>query len=127
VPVYIRPVRAGETALGLAAPYTGMDLNWADAIDSACTGCGGDAVDWVQVHDGTRRYACAECLEDLVRYRDDLTVADLPETPNAVVCPACERITLEQDAGPANRCPDCGGPEVEDALLEAVAEAQDEG
>lgn len=104
-----------------------MELNWAQEIDSACTVCGSDAVDWVQVQDGTRRYACQECLDALVRYREDATLETLPDTPNAVVCPGCTRLTLERDAGPANRCPQCGGPEVEDALLEAVAEAENEG
>ena len=101
-----------------------MELDWADEIVTACTGCDGNAVDWVQLLDGTRRYACEECLEDLLRYGAADTLAGLPETPNAVVCPSCQRFTLEQDAGPANRCPDCTPEDVQDQVQQAIAEAE---
>lgn len=101
-----------------------MDLTWASEIDTPCVGCGGDAVDWVQIHDGTRRYACQECLAALLRTTEAENLGALPETPNAVQCPNCSRLTLAEDAGPANRCPECGGPEVQDALQQAVAEAE---
>lgn len=104
-----------------------MELTWAGEIVTSCTGCGGDAVDWVQVQDGTRRYACEDCLEALLRTTDHEDLAALPDTPNAVQCPGCNRLTLHDHAGPANRCPDCTSHEVEDALLEAVAEAEREG
>ena len=102
-----------------------MELTWADDIDTACTCCGGDAVDWVQVQDGTRRYACKPCLEALLRTEDAPdSLHDLPETPDAVVCPSCNLLTLKSAAGPANRCPECGGPEVQEALREAVEQAE---
>ena len=84
-----------------------MELHWAGRIDSACTCCGGEAVDWVQVHDGTRRYACESCLEGLLRFGAADTLQALPDTPQAVRCPGCQRLTLQADVGPANRCPDC--------------------
>lgn len=96
-----------------------MELHWAERIDSACTGCGGNAVDWVQTFDGTRRYACEACLEELLRYDAEASLADLPDTPQAVQCPACERLTLQMDTGPANRCPDCQ-PEDNQEVLENV-------
>lgn len=98
-----------------------MDLHWGDHIDTACTGCGGDAVDWVEVPDGTRRYACEGCLDDLLRYSDGLTLADLPETPRAVFCGGCGRLTLHEDAGMANRCPDCEPADPEEVLEAAQA------
>ena len=101
-----------------------MELDWADAIDTACTGCGADAVDWVQVMDGTRRYACEQCLENLLRYGAAEALHALPDTPDAVVCPACQQFTLEQEAGPANRCPDCSPEDVADQVQEAIAEAE---
>ncbi len=104
-----------------------MDLTWASEIDTPCVGCGSDAVDWVQVQDGTRRYACEVCLSEMLRTSEAENLGALPETPNAVVCPNCNRLTLHDHAGPANRCPDCSSHEVEDALLEAVAEAEREG
>lgn len=105
-----------------------MELNWADAIDSACTGCGEfEAVDWVQVLDGTRRYACESCLEELLRYDSAESLAALPETPQAVQCPVCERLTLEQDVGPANRCPDCSPEDPEDLLAEVEDTLETEG
>jgi len=108
--------------LGLAAPYTGMDLNWADAIDTACTGCGGDAVDWVQVRDGTRRYACQECLEDLLRFGTYDSLQDAPDTPNAVVCQGCHCLTLAEDTGAAGvRCPECEPLASEDMMDEVRA------
>lgn len=97
-----------------------MELNWADAIDTACTGCGAfEAVDWVQVKDGTRRYACESCLEELLRYDTAESLEALEDTPMAVVCPACERLTLQVDVGPANRCPDCAPEDNQEVLEQA--------
>lgn len=101
-----------------------MELDWADAIDTPCTGCGEAAVDWVQVLDGTRRYACESCLADLLRHGAAEDLGALPETPNAVVCPSCQRFTLAQEAGPANRCPDCTPEDVADEMQAAIAQAE---
>jgi uncharacterized CHY-type Zn-finger protein len=84
-----------------------MELDWATEIDTPCTICNGDAVDWVQILDGTRRYACKPCLADLLRYNAADELTELSETPDAVICHNCGRFTLWRDAGPANRCPDC--------------------
>lgn len=64
-------------------------------------------MDWVQAHDGTRRYACESCLEALLRYDAADTLQALPDTPQATLCPGCARLTLAADTGPANRCPGC--------------------
>ena len=103
-----------------------MELNWVDAIDTACTRCSGDAVDWVMVRDGTRRYACQECLEALLRYGTADSLAALPDTPEAVVCLACDRLTLFEDTGPANKCPDCQVGDEGERLRAEVQEALDE-
>lgn len=107
-----------------------MELNWADAIDSRCTGCGGEAVDWVQVRDGTRRYACRECLEALLRYGTADSLTALPDTPHAVVCQGCGSLTLRADApAPGIRCHDCT-PEDSERLVEqmqAAARGDSEG
>jgi uncharacterized CHY-type Zn-finger protein len=103
-----------------------MELDWADAIDTACAGCGEDAVDWVQVADGTRRYACEPCLTDLLRHGAAEALHDLPDTPNAVVCPPCQRFTLKRAVGPANRCPDCTSQDVADQVQAAIAETERE-
>lgn len=108
-----------------------MDLNWASDIDTGCTRCGGDAVDWVQVRDGTRRYACAECLEELLRYDTAEGLGDLEDTPQAIICQGCERLTLAVDTGPAGvRCPECApddNQEVLEAAQQALADEQDSG
>ena len=102
-----------------------MELDWASEIDSACTTCGEDAVDWVMVRDGTRRYACRECLETLLRYEAAEALEELPATPEVVVCLACERFTLYEDVGPANRCPDCSHGDEGERLRAEVQEALD--
>ena len=106
-----------------------MELTYAAHIDSSCARCGAsEAVDWCQVNDGTRRYACRSCLEDLLRYAaEDTTLAALPDTPQAVLCPECERFTREVDTGPANRCPGCATPETGTAFVEAVVQHEDAG
>lgn len=98
-----------------------MDLDWAEDIDTHCTGCGGNAVDWVQGRDGTRRYACEDCLEDLLRYDTAESLAALPDTPNAVECHGCERLTLQVDVGPTNRCPECAPEDNQEVLEQARA------
>lgn len=104
-----------------------MELDWADAIDTACTGCGAfEAVDWVQVMDGTRRYACETCLEELLRYDTAESLEALPDTPNAVQCQGCDRLTLEVDVGPSNRCPECA-PQDNQEVLEQQRELLGEG
>lgn len=108
-----------------------MELDWAADIDSACTGCGGDAVDWVQVRDGTRRYACPECLAELLRYDTYEGLEAVPETPQAIMCQGCQRLTLAVDTGPAGvRCPDCSpedNQEVLEAARQALADERDSG
>lgn len=99
-----------------------MKLDWAGEIDSACTCCGAsDTVDWVQAQDGTRRYACRSCLEDLLRTDSAPdSLADLADTPDALKCRACSRLTLHADLGPANRCPECAPDDNQEALEQAA-------
>lgn len=92
-----------------------MDLSHGEAIDSLCRLCRAEgekseAVDWATGSDGRRYYVCAEHAEQLARFGRDLD--DLPETPHAQPCNACNQLTLTEDLNPATkRCPECEGPE----------------
>lgn len=84
-----------------------MDCTWASEIDTACAGCGSDAVDWVQADDGTRRYACEDCLQPLLRTTEADALDALPATPDAVRCQHCQQFTLAAHVDPAKRCAEC--------------------
>ncbi|AGM11795.1 hypothetical protein M201_gp21 [Haloarcula californiae tailed virus 2] len=104
-----------------------MELDWANDIDTACTSCGEDAVDWVQVRDGTRRYACESCLEELLRFDTYDSLADVPETPQAVECQGCHTLTLVEDTGAAGvRCAECDPLATEDMMAEMRQAIEDE-
>lgn len=92
-----------------------MELCHNAAVDSACARCKAegktpeecaDTVDWVQKRDGTREYVCAEHARDLARF--GTPVEELPETPHADPCRACNKLTRHEDlhAG-ANLCKAC--------------------
>lgn len=83
-------------------------------------------MDWVQARDGTRRYACEEHLRPLLRYGTADSLADLPATPDVVVCPGCDRLTLQADTGPVGvRCQACAPGTMDEAVASVQSALED--
>lgn len=104
-----------------------MDFTHADAIDSSCWWCGGDASDWVERENGTRRYLCRECGEDLLRFDAAPSLADLADHPPARTCVGCDSPTLSAELHPIRRtCDECDLTDVQTVTDVADAMKQDE-
>jgi hypothetical protein len=103
-----------------------MDLERDDHASNSC-GCPdhdrNDAVTWVHMTDGLRRYFCADCVQEIFRHATD--PEDLDEHPTCAHCRSCGKLTLRENC-PVNACPECRSDGHTEEYLEAVENAADE-